>query len=137
VFWVISVYFNIRNILPNSGKFLLGHPVYTLKIQLTFTFSPFQSNFSANRIIPSSHLFWAGKRLVDYFNYPTVLKEKQKEYNLRCLLAKVCTTCGKASDRIRQRANKCNKNRFGRLPTSERDRKIIRSDEVRRRIGTG
>jgi hypothetical protein len=28
VFWVISVYFNIRNTLPNSGTFLLGHPVY-------------------------------------------------------------------------------------------------------------
>jgi len=29
VFWVISVYFNIRNTLPKSGTFLLGHPVYT------------------------------------------------------------------------------------------------------------
>ena len=29
-FWVISVYFNIRNTLPKSGTFLLGHPVYTL-----------------------------------------------------------------------------------------------------------
>jgi hypothetical protein len=26
----------------------------------------FQSNFSANRILPSSYLFWAVKRLVDY-----------------------------------------------------------------------
>jgi hypothetical protein len=32
--------------------------------------------------------------------------EKQKEYNLRYLLAKVRTTLGKASDRFRQRANK-------------------------------
>jgi hypothetical protein len=31
--------------------------------------------------------------------------EKRKEYNLRYLLAKVRTTCGKASDRLRQRAN--------------------------------
>jgi hypothetical protein len=38
------------------------------------TFNPFQSNFSANCILPfsancilpSSYLFWAGKRLVDY-----------------------------------------------------------------------
>jgi len=30
VFWVISVYFNIRNTLPKSGTFLLGHPVYAL-----------------------------------------------------------------------------------------------------------
>jgi hypothetical protein len=28
VFWVISVYFNIRNTLTKSGTFLLGHPVY-------------------------------------------------------------------------------------------------------------
>jgi len=28
VFWVISVYFNIRNTLPKSGTFLLEHPVY-------------------------------------------------------------------------------------------------------------
>jgi hypothetical protein len=29
-------------------------------------FNPFQSNFSANRILPSSYLFWAVKSLVDY-----------------------------------------------------------------------
>ena len=28
MFWVISVYFNIRNTLPKSGTFLQGHPVY-------------------------------------------------------------------------------------------------------------
>ena len=28
MFWVISVYFNIRNTLPKSGTFLLGHHVY-------------------------------------------------------------------------------------------------------------
>ena len=28
VFWVISVYFNVRNILPKSGTFPLGHSVY-------------------------------------------------------------------------------------------------------------
>ena len=28
MFWVISVYFNVRNTLPKSGTFLLGHPVY-------------------------------------------------------------------------------------------------------------
>jgi hypothetical protein len=59
-------------------------------------FNTFQSNFSANRILSSSYLFWAVKRLVDYCNYPTVLKEKnvekQKEYNLRYLLAKERTT---------------------------------------------
>jgi hypothetical protein len=61
--------------------------------------------------------------------------EKQKEYNLRCMLAKFRTTRGKASDRLRQRANKRNKNRFGRFPTSEQNPKTILSDEVRCRIG--
>jgi len=28
--------------------------------------NPFQSNFSANRIFPSSYLFWMEKRLVNY-----------------------------------------------------------------------
>jgi len=32
VFWVISVYLNIRNTLPKSGTFLLGHPVYAIFI---------------------------------------------------------------------------------------------------------
>jgi hypothetical protein len=32
VFWVISVYFNIRNILPKFCPFLLGHPVYIYDI---------------------------------------------------------------------------------------------------------
>jgi hypothetical protein len=63
--------------------------------------------------------------------------EKQKEYNLRYLLAKVRTTRGKASGRLRQRANKRNKIRVGRLPTSEQNWKIILSDEVRCRIGKG
>jgi hypothetical protein len=63
--------------------------------------------------------------------------EKQKEYNLRYLLAKVHTTWGKVSDRLRQRVNKRNKNRVGRLPTSEPNWKIILSDEVRCRIGKG
>jgi hypothetical protein len=47
--------------------------------------------------------------------------EKQKEYNLRYLLAKVRTTRGKASDRLRQRANK---------------RKKTASDVFRHRSGT-
>jgi hypothetical protein len=61
--------------------------------------------------------------------------EIQKEYNLRYLLAKVRTTWRQALDRLQQRANKHNKNRVERLPTSEQNRKIILSDEVRRRFG--
>jgi hypothetical protein len=32
VFWVISVYFNIRNTLPKFVPFLLGHPLYAAEI---------------------------------------------------------------------------------------------------------
>ena len=32
VFWVISVYFNIRNTLLKSGTFLLGQPVYIYRV---------------------------------------------------------------------------------------------------------
>jgi hypothetical protein len=47
--------------------------------------------------------------------------EKQKEYNRRCLLAKFRTKLEKASDRLRQRTNKRNKNRVRRLPTSKQN----------------
>jgi hypothetical protein len=33
--------------------------------QLVNDLNPFQSNFSANRILPSSYLFWPGKSLVE------------------------------------------------------------------------
>jgi len=36
VFWVTSVYFNIRNTLPKSGTFLLGHPVCNYPTALHF-----------------------------------------------------------------------------------------------------
>ena len=32
MFWVISVYFNIRNTLPKSGIFLMGQPVYIYRV---------------------------------------------------------------------------------------------------------
>jgi hypothetical protein len=38
----------------------------TISLSQLFFFNPFQSNFSANRTLPSSYLFWAVKRLVDY-----------------------------------------------------------------------
>jgi hypothetical protein len=56
--------------------------------------------------------------------------EKQKEYKLHYLLAKVRTTWGKESDRPRQWVNKRNKNHVGHLPTSEQNWKIVLSDEV-------
>jgi hypothetical protein len=42
--------------------------------------NPFQSKFSANPILPSSYLFWAGKRLVDYWLLSYSFKrEKHRE----------------------------------------------------------
>ena len=38
----------------------------TFNKRLDWYFNPFQSNFSANCILPSSYLFWVGKKLVDY-----------------------------------------------------------------------
>ena len=38
MFWVISVYFNIRNTLPKSGTFLLRHPVYYIYITYIYIF---------------------------------------------------------------------------------------------------
>ena len=35
MFWVISVYFNIRNTLPKAGPFLLEHPVYRGREEVT------------------------------------------------------------------------------------------------------
>ena len=34
MFWVISLYVNIRNTLPKSGTFLLGYPVYRVSHEL-------------------------------------------------------------------------------------------------------
>ena len=39
MFWVISVYFNIRNTLPKSGIFLLGHPIYIYTHTHTHTYT--------------------------------------------------------------------------------------------------
>jgi len=47
VFWVISVYFNLRNTLPKFGTFLLGHPVcdeYHAILKGTFKAGPCSKN---------------------------------------------------------------------------------------------
>jgi hypothetical protein len=59
-----------------------------------FHVNPFRSKFSAKS--PALICFGRERGWWITCNYPTVLKEKnmekQKEYNLRCLLAKVRTT---------------------------------------------
>jgi hypothetical protein len=51
-----------------------------------YCINPFQSNFSANRILPSSYLFWAVKRLVDYFlSYSFKRNRKSTTWTIRWL----------------------------------------------------
>jgi len=54
VFWVISVYFNIRNTLPKSGTFLLGHPVCIYIYTHTHTQSMASSEFYSISAIMAS-----------------------------------------------------------------------------------
>jgi hypothetical protein len=86
----------------------------------TLMFNHFQSNFFATRILPCSYLFWAGKRLVDYLS---VLHEEKRRTG----------SDSGAGEQTQQQKKK----RVGRLPTLERNRKIIMSDEVRRWIRKG
>ena len=46
MFWVISVYFNIRNTLPKFCPFILGHPAYTR----THTLTSHTVHFSVQKI---------------------------------------------------------------------------------------
>ena len=43
-----------------------SHAVQVSHTVYVDNFNPFQSNFSANCILPSSYLLWAGKRLMYY-----------------------------------------------------------------------
>jgi hypothetical protein len=69
----------VLNINNSHGCHVISHPI---KLTRNYTglwgiskINPFQSNFSATRILPSSYLFWAGKRLVDYLS---VLHEEKR-----------------------------------------------------------
>jgi hypothetical protein len=58
---------------------LVRHMIFLFPM-LFLIFNPFQSNFSATRILPSSYLFWAGKRLVGYLLLSYSFKgEKHKQ----------------------------------------------------------
>jgi hypothetical protein len=61
-----------RNVLSASSGSISPRIIL---LEMTDPFNPFQSNFSATRILPSSYLFWAGKRLVDYLS---VLHEEKR-----------------------------------------------------------
>jgi hypothetical protein len=63
--------------------------------------------------------------------------EKQKDHNLRYLLAKVRNNEEKRRTSSDSGRKKRNKNRVERHPTSEQNSKIILSDKGRCRIGKG
>ena len=138
--FVACLFYTVRScrpaICPTSK--LEGHPLSTVGDCFLTLSNPI---FLPTAYSPALICFGQERGWWITCKHPTVLKEKniekQKEYNLRYLLAKVRTTWGKASDRLRQQANRRNKNRVGHLPTSERKRKIILSDEVWRRIRKG
>jgi hypothetical protein len=54
--------FSLYRLLPFNRK---GSPLEGKEVRMV-ALNLFQSNFSATRILPSSYLFWMGKRLVDY-----------------------------------------------------------------------
>jgi hypothetical protein len=83
--YAIMTHFGIPDKLIRLTKVTMENSTYHVKIGTMMTdgfkvgtglkqgdgltpnlFNHFQSNFSANRILPSSYLFWAVKRLVDY-----------------------------------------------------------------------
>jgi hypothetical protein len=102
-------------VLPCLHSTSLRHTAYLPYI--SHTFNPFQSNFSATCILPSSDLFWAERGWWITCNYLTVLKEKNINGK-----SKTCGICWPKS--ILHEAK-------------ENNRKIIMSDEVRHRIGKG
>jgi hypothetical protein len=64
VFWVISVYFNIRNTLPKFFTFLPGHPVYIIE---------------KNEIGGACRAYGGGERRLQVFRGETLRKETTGE----------------------------------------------------------
>jgi hypothetical protein len=58
--YVLYIFIIIEVILRNVTQ------LDSLKNNFKFALTLFESNFSANRTLPSSYLFWTVKRLVDY-----------------------------------------------------------------------
>jgi hypothetical protein len=64
LFDVNAINYNFVNDYPFTLRFLKF--LIAKSADKNYRFNSFQSNFSATHILPSSNLFWAGKRLVDY-----------------------------------------------------------------------
>ena len=75
MFWVISVYFNVRNILPKSGTFRPGHPVY---IFVSFPFS--EIFFSLPRILSQGKIIvlcsYTTRKLLDRRQKPKTYRNE-------------------------------------------------------------
>ena len=72
MFWVISVYFNIRNTLPKSGTFLLGQPVYVT----AFWVKPQCVLLAVNNIVTMNSLTMLGSQIFKQLNAAPILNEE-------------------------------------------------------------
>ena len=91
MFWVLSVYFNVRNILPKSGTFQPGHPVYI------FLPTPLRSFFQLISMLPfplpnSCILLWERPYPFSF----TILVSRNVKYVLgfinTCYFREYCST---------------------------------------------
>ena len=58
MYWVISVWFDLRNTLPKSGPFLLLHPVYLCSHDVTVSviiFSDYSVNITVTILLHTTH----------------------------------------------------------------------------------
>jgi hypothetical protein len=79
---------------------------------LFLMFNPFQSNFSATRLLPSYYLFWTGKGWWITCNYPTVLKEKNRNRK-----STICAISWLKSVLHEEKRREKENHRIGRSPT--------------------
>jgi hypothetical protein len=67
VFWVMSPYFNVRNILPESGTFLLGHCVY-IYIYIYIDCGRYLGTGEVAALVPSFFICEKMSAVTEYFS---------------------------------------------------------------------
>jgi hypothetical protein len=77
VFWVISVYFNIRNILPKSDTNFLGHSVYTQMVSPTIV-----NNESWHALVEEINIFLGGILHAATHAFRTLHREVKQAWKL-------------------------------------------------------